>query len=68
MHNHVVELDGDRAEMRNYMHNTNSSIAGIYHTQARRTKDGWRLTKLHLEERFVDTDRVPAPPTPAQPA
>ena len=34
MHNHVVELDGKRATMRNYMHNINSSISGVYHTEA----------------------------------
>lgn len=61
MHNHVVELQGDAATMRNYMHNTNSSIAGVYETEARRTPDGWRLTRLRLDERFIDTDRV-APP------
>jgi len=62
MHNHVVEIDGDDAHMRNYMHNTNSSIAGIYETEAHRTADGWRLTRLRLDERFLDADRVP--PTP----
>ena len=51
MHNHVVELDGKRATMRNYMHNTNSSIGGVY-TPRKRTKAGWRLhvcasTTLH---------------------
>ena len=63
MHNHIVELDGDVATMRNYMHNTTSSIAGVYETEARRTVDGWRLTRLRLEERFLDAERV-GPPTP----
>jgi hypothetical protein len=58
MHNHVVELDGDAARMRNYMHNINSSIAGIYYTEARRTSEGWRFTRLRLDERFLDADRV----------
>ena len=63
MHNHVVEfVDDDQARMRNYMHNTNSSIAGIYETEARRTDEGWRLTRLRLDERFLDADRVA--PTP----
>jgi ketosteroid isomerase-like protein len=61
MHNHVVELDGDRASMRNYLHNTNSSITGMYYTQLRRTKDGWRIRELRLEERFVDASAVPGP-------
>jgi hypothetical protein len=47
--------------MRNYMHNTNSSIGGVYHTEAKRTKDGWRLHRLRLEERFIDADRVQNP-------
>jgi hypothetical protein len=58
MHNHVVELHGDVATMRNYMHNTTSSIAGVYETEARRTAHGWRLTRLHLEETFLDAERV----------
>jgi hypothetical protein len=65
MHNHVVELDGKRATMRNYMHNTNSSIAGVYITEAKRTKAGWRLHRLRLEERFIDADRVQNPHVPA---
>lgn len=62
MHNHVVELHGDTATMRCYMHNTNSSIVGIYYLDVRRTPAGWRLTKLKLDERFVDTARVPPNP------
>jgi hypothetical protein len=64
MHNHIVELDGKRARMRNYMHNINSSIAGVYYTEAKRTKAGWRLTSLRLEERFIDADRVQNPHVP----
>jgi len=64
MHNHVVELDGKRATMRNYMHNTNSSIGGVYHTEAKRTKAGWRITSLRLDERFIDADRVQNPHVP----
>ncbi|HUP73101.1 MAG TPA: nuclear transport factor 2 family protein [Acidimicrobiales bacterium] len=64
MHNHVVELDGKWAKMRNYMHNTNLSIGGVYYTEAKRTKDGWRLTSLRLDERFIDADRVQNPYVP----
>ena len=64
MHNHVVELDGKRAKMRNYMHNINSSIGGVYHTEAKRTKDGWRITRLRLEERYIDTDLLQNPHVP----
>lgn len=64
MHNHVVDfVDSDHARMRNYLHNANSSITGIYETEARRTADGWRLSSLRLEERFVDRALVP-PPSP----
>jgi hypothetical protein len=66
MQNHVVDLDGDRATMRNYMHNTNSSICGLYHTSARRTPDGWRLTSLRLEPRIIDPERVPVLPESAR--
>lgn len=58
MHNHVVELRGDEATMRCYMHNTNSSIVGIYYLEARREPAGWRLTRLQLDERFVEPHRV----------
>lgn len=58
MHNHVVDIDGDRATMRVYMHNTNSSIVGIYYIGARREPDGWRIESLRLDERFVDPARV----------
>ena len=64
MHNHVVELDGKRAKMRNYMHNINSSIGGVYHTEAKRTKNGWRITRLRLEERYIDTDNLQNPHVP----
>ncbi len=64
MHNQVVDfVDDHHARMRNYMHNTNSSIAGIYEIDARRTPDGWRIARLRLDERFLDADRVA--PTPA---
>ncbi len=65
MHNHVVELNSDTATMRNYMHNANSSIAGMYYTTLRRTRRGWRISELRLDERFLDVDRVPAPHSPA---
>lgn len=68
MHNHVVDfLDADHARMRNYLHNANSSITGIYETEARRTEHGWRLTSLRLDERFVDAARVPPPAPGATP-
>ena len=51
MHNHVVELDGKRATMRNYMHNINSSIGGVTTPKAKKTKDGWHITRLRFEER-----------------
>ena len=64
MHNHVVELDGKRASMRNYMHNINSSIGGVYHTEAKKTKAGWRITRLRLEERYIDTNLLQNPHVP----
>lgn len=58
MHNHVVDIDGDIARMRNYMHNINSSSAGIYFTEAERTPQGWRFSRLRLEEQFIEPERV----------
>jgi len=46
------------------MHNINSSIGGVYHTEAKKTKDGWRITRLRLEERYIDTDLLQNPHVP----
>ena len=54
MTNHLVELDGDRATSRSYMHVMNMSMGGIYTCRHRRTPDGWRIEHLTLDERTFD--------------
>lgn len=51
MTNHLVEIDGNRARTRSYMHVLNLGMGGIYHCQCRRTDTGWRIERLELEER-----------------
>ena len=51
MTNHLVELDGDRARTRSYMHVLNLGMGGIYRCQCRRLDAGWRIERLELEER-----------------
>ncbi len=68
MHHHMVHVVGaGHARMRNYLPNANSSITGIYETEARRTETGWRFTSLRLDERSVDTARLPPPAPGATP-
>jgi len=54
MSNQLVEIDGDRARTLTYMHVLHMSMGGIYHGEAVRTRDGWRLRRLRLEERSFD--------------
>ena len=54
MTNHLVELDGDRATTRSYMHVLNMGMGGIYTCRCRRTREGWRIEHLSLEERTFD--------------
>ena len=49
MTNHVIDLDGDTATMRNYMIQPNGS-RGIYTTEVVRTPDGWRIARLKLSK------------------
>jgi hypothetical protein len=52
--NQLVEVHGDRARMLSYMHVLHLPMGGIYHGEAVRTRDGWRLRRLRLEERTFD--------------
>ena len=50
--NHLVELHGDTATMKFYMHNRAMSAGGIYTFQAIRTPEGWRIKRLTLQEQL----------------
>jgi len=54
MTNHLVELDGDSARCRSYMHVLNMSMGGIYTCRCRRTSAGWLIEHLELDERSFD--------------
>ncbi len=54
MTNHLIELDGDVARTKSYMHVLNMSMGGVYHAECVRTPDGWRIRYFQLEERRWD--------------
>jgi hypothetical protein len=54
MSNHVIDLDGDRARVRTYMHVMHMSMGGVYDAQAIRTPAGWRIRHFRLDERSFD--------------
>ncbi|MFI7427757.1 nuclear transport factor 2 family protein [Micromonospora sp. NPDC049836] len=61
-HPGVIQLDGDTATGRTYMHELARTLDGrqgqnfaIYHDRYRRTPDGWRFTERVYEVRYLDT-------------
>jgi hypothetical protein len=54
MDTELVEVEGDHATLRAYQHNRLLSAIGVYTVDATRTPEGWRITKLHLDERILD--------------
>lgn len=50
--NHLVDLKGDTAKVAAYMHNRPMAAGGVYYVDAVRTKDGWRIKHLKLEEQL----------------
>ena len=50
--NQIVEIHGDQANLRFYMHNRPGIAGGVYYMKARRTTEGWRVVALHLEEQI----------------
>ena len=49
-----LELEDDVARSRSYMHVLNMSMGGIYTCRCRRTRAGWRIEHLTLDERSFD--------------
>ncbi|MEZ4330973.1 MAG: nuclear transport factor 2 family protein [Myxococcota bacterium] len=54
MDTELVDVEGDRAHMTVYQHNRLLSGVGVYTVDAVRTEAGWRIEKLHLDERILD--------------
>lgn len=52
MTNHLIDVNGDEATMRVYMHNRTMAAGGVYYIDAVRTKDGWRVKNFRLEEQM----------------
>jgi 3-phenylpropionate/cinnamic acid dioxygenase small subunit len=48
MTNHIVEVDGDRATLWNYVHERQGAY-GSYAIEAVRTDEGWRIRSLVLD-------------------
>ncbi len=65
MDTHLVELDGNRATLKTYQHNRTLSGIGVYTVEAVRTSMGWRIQKLHLDERILDPKLLEEVNTPA---
>ena len=61
-HPGVIELHGDTATGRAYMHEVGRGVDGqshlnfaIYHDRYQRTDDGWKFTERVYEIRYLDT-------------
>ena len=71
MDTHLVTVEGNRASLRTFQHNRHLSGVGVYTVEAVRTALGWRIQKLHLDERLLDPElieemhRKAAPPATA---
>lgn len=50
--NQVIEMHGDQADMRFYMHNRPGAAGGVYHMHLVRTPQGWRVDDLRLDEQI----------------
>jgi hypothetical protein len=64
MSNHLIEIDGDEARLRYYMHNRPLAAGGVYYADAVRTKDGWRIARLRLEEQTWKPEAYAGRPKP----
>jgi len=58
MDTHLVEVKGNRATLKTFQHNRHMSGVGLYTVDAVRTSQGWRIQKLHLEERLLDPELI----------
>jgi hypothetical protein len=57
MGNHRAVLDGDTATVKSYMHVLSMPMGGVYETAVVRTRDGWRISSMVLDERrFEDVE------------
>jgi len=56
MDTHLVEVNGNRASLKTFQHNRHLSGIGLYTVEAVRTAQGWRIQKLHLDERLLDPE------------
>jgi len=44
--NELIEIDGDRAEIRAFMHNRHARACGTYRFEAIRRPEGWRIDSM----------------------
>jgi hypothetical protein len=68
-HPGTIEIDGDTATGRTYMHELGRSRDGrsmtnfaIYHDRYQRTPDGWRFSERVYEIRYLDTTALTGSP------
>jgi hypothetical protein len=62
MTNHLIQLDGDTAQTRTYMHVLSTQFSGLYCCVCLRTADGWRIKdyrfRVHTRARPADRDVI----------
>lgn len=54
--NQLIEIGGDKADLRFFLHNRSSTVGGIFYAKTSRTADGWRIDDLVLEDRIRKND------------
>jgi len=59
--NHVIDLQGDVAQSKHYLHNRHMTVWGTYFLECRRGPDGWRISKLTLKA-ILRREPLPAAP------
>jgi hypothetical protein len=58
MDTHLVDVKGNRATLKTFQHNRHLSGVGLYTVEDVRTSQGWRIQKLHLDERLLDPELI----------
>ena len=47
--NHIIDIDGDKATMRFFMHDRFGSAGGLFHTKVEKGAEGWRISEMRFD-------------------